>query len=144
MTAQVSELIAYEGLELRLLCEPSLPLGEPRLVRVTDEEARESEAMVFSTACWRNYVAKWSVERSRLYLNDVRGTYRLTPGPPLFAEWFSGTLRMAAGGLVQYLHSGHLSRFEREFFAEVKDGIVVRTWNQGSSSRAGLQDSGAA
>ena len=130
MTGQVSEEVTYEGIELPLLCEPKLPKGEPRLIRVSDEEARHSEGFCFTTACWRNYVAEWKVQDGRLYLASVRGIYRLADGPPLFAAWYTGVLRMAAGRLVDYFHGGHLSRYEREFFAEVEAGLVVRTWNE--------------
>lgn len=130
MTGQVSEAISYEGIDLPLLCEPPLPKNEPRLLRVSDIEARQSNELRFSTACWRNYIGEWAIRGAKLYLVGIRGIYCLSEGPPLFASWFSGVLRMAAGGLVNYVHGGHMSRYAREFYVEVELGNVVRTWNE--------------
>jgi hypothetical protein len=129
MTTQVAEHICYEGIELLLLCEPALPLEHARLIVQSDEDTASSCRDAFTTSCWRNYVAQWSIRRGELFLDRVCGRYRLADGPPVAATWYSGVLRMAIGQVVE-IHGGHGSRFRQEFFAELEDGAVVRTWNE--------------
>ena len=43
----------------------------------------------------------------------------------VFATWFSGELRVPEGELLQYVHMGYGSVYERERFIQVKSGVVV-------------------
>lgn len=47
--------------------------------------------------------------------------------PPVPADWVSGLLRIARGGVAEYVHMGFESRFEQERFLLVEAGRVVRT-----------------
>jgi hypothetical protein len=43
----------------------------------------------------------------------------------VFASWYSGELRVPEGKLLQYVHMGYGSVYERERFIQVKAGVVV-------------------
>jgi hypothetical protein len=45
----------------------------------------------------------------------------------VFAEWFSGELRIPEGDLVEYDHMGYASRYERNLLISVENGVVVGT-----------------
>ena len=68
----------------------------------------------FGTDCWRGYVGAWAIENGRFYLVDLHGLFMLVGDDPLFADWFSGVLRVPQGELIQYVHMGVGSVFERE------------------------------
>ena len=44
---------------------------------------------------------------------------------PVFAEWFSGKLRIPLGETLQYVHMGYGSLYEKDLFIAVEKGIVV-------------------
>jgi hypothetical protein len=125
MTAQVHEGLVLDGQKLSLACEPRIP-EHPRIKKVSEEEANASNPWVFSTACWRNYVGNWKIDDGRLYLVGIIGIYKLVGEEPLFAQWYSGTLRVPIGDMTEYVHMGYASKFDRELFIEVKNGLVVQ------------------
>ena len=86
--------------------------------------------MIFSTACWRQYVASWRLEDGRLYLDKIDGLYRLDGEEPLFADWVTETLRIAEGNALTYVHMGFGTVYEKDRFIKIRMGVVV-----GSSER---------
>ena len=113
MTRQALDHIVYEGIKFSLLEAPQLPTDDPRLLPFPEE--------VFSTACWRGYVAEWAVRNRRLYLAGITGVFRLADGVPIAADWYSGVLAMAPDGPDLY---------SRVFLAKVVDGVVVQSWSE--------------
>lgn len=81
--------------------------------------------IVHSTACWRGYLGSWAVRDDRLSLLSIVGRYRLLGEEPLFADWFSGTLIVPVGELVQYVHMGFGSVYASEIHLRVERGVVV-------------------
>ena len=92
------------------------------------EEQKELLALdgVFSTGCWRRYIGTWEIKDGRFYLVGLRGIYRLD-GEPIFADWFTGALRIPKGEMLQYVHMGFGSVYEQELHIRITKGIVVRT-----------------
>ncbi len=130
MTAQVHETLIYEGEETSMTSCPPLPVGHPRLTPAGSPGMTTKQGVpgvVFSTACWRRYVGTWEVRGGRLYLKDVQGLYELAEGEPLFADWVSGWLVVPQGELLQYVHMGFESVYERELHLRVEAGVVVGT-----------------
>ena len=131
MTAQVSEVLLYEGEELSLCNEPLELYIEkiPMKVRFTAPH----------TALWRGYVGTWAIEADRLYLKSLEasiegekgheevGMERVFPEYQngLFAHWFTGELRCPQGALVKYVHGGFGSVYEKDLFFKVKKGVVL-------------------
>jgi hypothetical protein len=149
MTAQISEIVTYQDRQYTLLCTP--------LASYLNLPGKGKPFRVESTALWRGYVGKWHVEDNRLYLVAIQGTFQdgsraslagLFPDlatsasakdgsrpTRIFADWFTGTLRLADGELVNYVHGGFASSFAREIFMELEHGVVLKTWTQQNDGR---------
>src|SRR5688500_6076221 len=130
MTAQVHETLVYEGEEMSMTTCPPLPAGHQRLTSSDFPGLTKKEGVpgvVFSTACWRRYLGTWEVKGGRLYLKDVRGLFELSAGGPLFADWVSGWLVVPRGEVLEYVHMGFESVYERELHLRVESGVVVET-----------------
>ena len=127
MTAQLHEKLFYDGESTTMACSPPLPDWHPRLVEVDQREAlRDPTAMpLFSAACTRRYQGTWEIKDGELYLVALRGCYRLTPGSPLLAEWFTGELRVPRGQILEHVHVGFESVYEEEVRVQVEEGVVV-------------------
>jgi hypothetical protein len=87
------------------------------------------------TSLRRGYVGDWSIEGGRLYLVGLEGTLKdgreasvetVFPGAwgKAFAGWFSGTIRVPQGKVVEYVHLGFCSRYESDLLIEIVKGIV--------------------
>jgi hypothetical protein len=42
----------------------------------------------------------------------------------IFAEWYSGELRVPLGGLIQYQHYGFGSVYQRDLFISIEKGAI--------------------
>jgi hypothetical protein len=128
MTAQMSERLIFEGEQVALL---SNPLSEYFALggRNPGFESR-------STALWRGYVGTWEILNDRLYLVALEGTLEsgddaslesVFPGfkERVFAHWFSGRLRIPQGKLLEYVHGGYASTYERDVLLTLKNGVVI-------------------
>ena len=130
MTAQTPEILIYEG-QRHALCD--LPLD--------DYFARERVQPDFrftSTALWRGYVGTWEIVDGRLYLIELEGQLRGGSEVSLetffphardrvFADWYSGTLRVPQGRMLDYEHVAFASVYERDLLIEIEQGVVQRT-----------------
>ena len=81
--------------------------------------------MLLSTACWRGYQGFWEIQNGRFFLRGLRGKFELVGEEPLFADWFSGMLRIPDGELIEYIHMGFASVYEREIHIKIDQGVVV-------------------
>ncbi|MBI5208676.1 MAG: hypothetical protein HY927_01725 [Elusimicrobia bacterium] len=120
MTAQQHEHLIYNGTRTSMACEPPLPKKHPRIVAL-DHQA------VMSSACWRGYIGTWEIKDGRFYLVAIEGKYSLAGKGPLFADWFTGTLRIPQGEMLEYVHMGYASVFEREIVVKIAKGLVAGT-----------------
>lgn len=139
MTAQHREKLRYNGEIYHLAVEPLYPYLKKKNIRFVPD----------STACWRGYYGWWSIENDKLYLTnliayipkqtdekiDARralfysekvGLEYLFPGQDkVFAEWFSGELRIPHGKMLRYVHQGYASIYEKELFLKIVNGKLV-------------------
>jgi len=132
MTAQVSEILIYEGKEIPLFTNP---LG---LYLRNNQISFKSP----HTANWRGYVGTWEILEhagvERLYLvalsahkshEEIIGLSDVFPGfDKVFAHWFSGELRCPQGALLNYVHGGYASTYEYDLLMEFKQGILVKKY----------------
>ncbi len=125
MTAQIHERLYLNGRLTSMACEPDLPENHPRVVAATDEEIAMARGDVFSTACWREYLGTWKIKDGKFYLLRVEGKCKLVGTKPLFADWYSGILIVPHGELLEYVHAGYASVFEKETQILVENGLVV-------------------
>ncbi|MBT4361454.1 MAG: hypothetical protein HOD11_10855 [Candidatus Marinimicrobia bacterium] len=129
MTAQVHEKIRYQGKRMRLASTPHFPSDHPRIKILTDEEFRMGifDKTIGSTACWRRYIGSWSIRRGKLYLTKIEGCFRLEGKDALFADWFTGELRILNGRLLEYVHMGFDSVYGQEIILTLEQGVVKET-----------------
>lgn len=139
MTAQFGDRIKIDG-EWHTLWE--LPLG--KLFKTVPNPPKFVST---NTANWRGYIAAWEILDSELYLVGFQGTPDTTRAPgihsalpftledlltseqrPLFADWYTGTLRIPKGDMLEYVHMGFQSTTEFEHFIEIQCGRVTRQW----------------
>jgi hypothetical protein len=124
VTAQIHELLVLNGEWTSMAFAPPLPENHPRIGVAS--EARQSAAprILFSTACWRGYRGTWEIRDGRLSLIALEGRLELAGEGPLFADWFSGVLRIPLGKVIAYVHMGFGSVFEEELHIVVERGMV--------------------
>jgi len=84
--------------------------------------------LALSTACWRHYLGTWEIREGRLFLVQLRGLWKLEGAEPLFADWFTGVLKVPQGQMLQYAHFGFETVYEQDLFIEIENGVVVRSW----------------
>jgi hypothetical protein len=50
----------------------------------------------------------------------------LFPGQnEVFADWFSGEIRIPQGEMLKYVHMGYQSIFEKDLFLKFKKGVLI-------------------
>lgn len=141
MTAQIGEQLLYDGRETTMCAEP--------LEDYFAFGGRKPEFAATSSALWRGYVGTWEITHDRLYMVALAGTLKdgteasletIFPGYPdrVFAHWYSGTLRIPEGRLLEYIHMGYDSTYERDRIIEIEKGVVVgvSTRRNGESTSA--------
>ncbi|MBL0421879.1 hypothetical protein JI739_16135 [Ramlibacter sp. AW1] len=133
MTAQITERLVYKGQDLPLCTEPLecyFSAGRARPCFESD-----------CTALWRGYVGRWEIAGDRLYLTALQGLLEdgslaslgvLFPHSHgrVFAEWYSGTLRVPMGRQIEYVHMGYASRYEKDLFLKIDQGVLKSKWMQ--------------
>jgi hypothetical protein len=138
-TAQVPDIISYEGKKRPLLTNPleSYFKEEGRPKFFTSPGARV-------TSNWRGYVANWEIADGTLYLVGLDSWICKGLGPDdceradlkeifggkfrdgkVKADWFTGDLRMSDGELLQYVHMGYGSVYERDIILSVAAGKIT-------------------
>jgi hypothetical protein len=128
VTAQIHERLIYEGSEATMSFCPELP-AHPRIEEIdrTADPIEEAERFCYSTACWRRYQGTWEIAGGRFSLVGLVGRYRLLGDAPLFAEWFSGVIRIPRGSMLLYVHMGFGSVYARELHLRIENGLVVES-----------------
>ena len=130
MTAQSREIIYIDGKEERMAAEP---LG------FYLNNNPQFKFKFSNTACWRGYYGTWALENDRLYLIELEGNIvgpddswnpvdlqYIFPGQEkVFANWFSDIIKIEKGDLLEYVHMGYASKYERDLFLVFKDGVKV-------------------
>ncbi|MBV2261941.1 MAG: hypothetical protein KUL79_00110 [Thauera sp.] len=88
------------------------------------------------SALVRGYMGTWQIDEGKLWLVALEGKLKDGTGSnlttlfpdssgPVLARWFSGTLRIPQGELLEYVHSGFKSIYERDLLLQINNGCVV-------------------
>ena len=128
MTAQSPEVLILDGQTHALCTEP--------LARYLRLASIEGIFRATNSACWRGYIGTWEVVDDRLWLTAIEGNLKsgeianletlfLNATGPVFAHWFSGVLRVPQGEMLQYVHGGYESIFEKDLFLEFEAGLLI-------------------
>ena len=131
-TSQVPDALCVDGVLHSLFANPLEQLYEkqkrPAFVDSLDGS---------SSANWRGYVACWQIHDGGLYLIAIDtyvgrkrvGVEQLLGGRVrdgrVFADWYSGELRVPDGKQLQYVHMGYGSTYERDIVFKVQGGRVI-------------------
>jgi len=146
MTAQMGEKLLYKGEEYWMSTEPlGQILPKDRIEKLPSKEPQEQEHRLSNffrpgdygncSSCWRKYIGTWEIDDNKLYLVDLEGypdkestdlNYVFPNQERVFASWFTGHIRLPIGELLEYVHMGYMSTFEKDFILELENGIVVR------------------
>ena len=127
MTAQIREIIHYKGERTVMATEPLFPYLQSR---------KDICFKAKSTGCWRGYLGIWQINDKRLFLVKLKGyidkdykevelEYIFPDKKEVFADWFSGEIRISQGELLQYVHMGYQSIFEKDLILEFKEGVLM-------------------
>jgi hypothetical protein len=89
---------------------------------------------------WRGYTAKWAIDNKKLFLIEWQGYILdfqkvninyLFPGEDfVFANWFSGQIKVPLGDLICYPDGGYESVFEGEMFLIFENGVLKNEYSK--------------
>lgn len=91
-----------------------------------------------STACWRGYKAIWELKNDSLYLRAITSCHGHCPNTRdadlkaifgsknVFANWFNGEIVIPIGELVQYIHMGYNSIYEKKKYLSFQNGRLIK------------------
>ncbi len=128
MTAQAHEMLIIEGQKTSMAFCPPLPKDHSDIKLLSDDDIKAEKdipSIIFSTACWRQYIGTWELKDGKFYLVDVKGRFKKTSDQPIFADWVTCVLRITSGELLHYVHMGFGSVYEFENHIKIEKGIVV-------------------
>ena len=131
MTAQTMEKLILNGEEVRMASDPLTPY--------LDSLDEKPNFYSIHTGCWRGYVGTWEIKDEKLFFIDIDGFAEIEPKTYgkvdinflfpnqkiVFADWFSGEIRVPKGNRVKYAHMGYESTYESDLFLTFKDGQLV-------------------
>lgn len=136
MTAQCPEILLYRGKEMDMCACPL----EDYLSRLRKD--KRPPFTWTSTANRRGYVGTWRIDEGTLHLVDLEGTVevdgRFRPiskqeafpwvRGPLTASWFTGSITCPEGRLIDYVHQGFGSVYERDRVLVFKRGRLTEEY----------------
>ena len=128
MTAQISEELFLEGETHQMF---TTPLDEYCALGWALPKFAPSP----TTSLGRGYVGTWEVIDDRLYLIAINGKLKTGQaasleavfpgcGERIFSHWYSGTIRVPQGKILEYVHAGFCSTYERDLLLEFEKGVL--------------------
>lgn len=134
MTAQEKDKLTFNDEVYYLATEPLMPYLQKHNIKFE----------TWWTACWRGYTGNWIIEDNKLYLVALHGwikndsadetksklrsvdmNYLFPDQEKVFAEWFTGEIRIPYGEMLQYYHIGYASVYEKELYLEFENGYLI-------------------
>lgn len=135
MTAQVHEKLILDGVQTSMAFCPPLPLSDPRVVKV--------EYLGLNSACWRGYIGSWEIKGGQFFLVGLSGKYKLQEGASIFADWFSGTIKVPCGEVKKYVHGGFSTEYDHEKYITIERGLVIDVVEQDNKNPPILDEKGS-
>lgn len=126
MTIQAGDILSYNGEKKTIATEPLKSYLE----------TRSDVSFIFkSTALVRGYIGTWEIKNNQLYLISLLGfvdnnkkvdlSYLFPNKTEVFANWFSGNIRIPEGELLNKINLGYASVFEKDRILNIKEGILI-------------------
>jgi hypothetical protein len=126
MTAQVDEVLIFNGKKTSIAFHPPLPNSHPSILKVDQSDVKKIDPVIGSSACWRGYIGTWEIQNDRLYLVGIVGCYQMMDNKPIFADWVNGLIRIPQGKLVYCDRSG-AKIYEQEIHLRIEQGKVIQS-----------------
>ncbi|MFZ4414163.1 MAG: hypothetical protein ACOYOV_13860 [Bacteroidales bacterium] len=127
MTAQAYETLIINGEIYKMAYEP--------LKSYLNQLKIKPDFVAPHTALWRGYIGKWELKDDKLYLIEFNGIIEgsvnvninyIFPGQAsVFADWFTGEIRIPQGELLDYVHGGYQSVYEKDLFLNFNNGELT-------------------
>ncbi|WP_140909731.1 hypothetical protein [Cognatiluteimonas lumbrici] len=136
-TSQVPDKLILDGEQLSLATNPLASLIRTGRIKLPEPAEHWSSN-------WRGYVATWSIRDDRLLLTKIDVLLKpehskedvdavpvnvlpqlFNGEPEVFADWFSGTLIVPRGEIVNYVHMGYGSTYERYTVLHLAQGRLL-------------------
>lgn len=126
MSSSKADEIIYEGRVERLAADMYLSHYHPNLIQ-------QRQGFFYSSGNNRGFTALWELRGDKLYLVETRSpfgkeddtvlpSYRLESSEPIFADWFSGVLKIDFGNRLEH-GLGFGSVYERYIEIIMIDGV---------------------
>ena len=136
-TAQEPDLLVIDGKTVALETNPLSSLIKSGTIKLPEPDEQWSSN-------WRGYVAKWELREDRLILKELT-VLLLPPGAKpeadaaptnvlqtvfdgkdeVPANWYTGTLVLPRGDIINYVHMGYGSTYERYTVLRINSGQLV-------------------
>jgi hypothetical protein len=127
-TAQFGDILIWNGDTLLMHANPLEQYLDEKGERSIGRQKLEGTC----TACWRGYVASWTMRNDSLFLEKIKTNVCSDPVEidlrgefgkgPIFASWFTGKLAVPKGEMVEYVHMGYSSLYEGELILSLRKG----------------------
>jgi hypothetical protein len=126
LTIQAGDILSYNGEKTTIATEPLKPYLKTR---------SDVSFIYKSTALVRGYIGTWKIRNKKLYLISLLGfldnnekvdlNYLFPNKTEVFADWFSGNIRIPEGELLEKINLGYASVFEKDRILTIKEGILI-------------------
>lgn len=138
-TGQIPDRLIYQGDTISIYANPLEQLYGNDTLRPKFFGIKEGCG---STACWRGYQAEWTIIDNEIYLtgifscccdeDKIKADLNLLFGDKCIdnkvkANWVTGDFISPQGKLLNYVHMGYASTYEKEVEFQFKDGKLIRT-----------------
>ncbi|MGJ1410434.1 hypothetical protein ACR78Z_12220 [Sphingobacterium thalpophilum] len=134
MTAQLSDILYYQNKAHGMCNEPLSKYLHDRSIKF----------IMPSTALHRGYRARWLLSEDKLYLIDLKAHidhdnhvglgYLFPRQEKVFADWYSGTIKINQGDLIKYVHSGYGSVYQQSVYLVIENGRLVNEYVKNNDS----------
>ena len=114
MTTQAGDILLYNGEKTTIASEPLIPYLETR---------EDVSFILKSTAIVRGYIGNWEIKNHKLFLVSLLGfienkkqvdlNYLFPNKNEVFADWFTGDIRIPQGKMLKKVNLGYESIFEK-------------------------------
>ena len=126
MTIQASDILSYQGKKTTIATEP---------LKIYLETRSDVSFIYKTTALVRGYIGTWEIKNKKLFLVSLLGfienkeqvdlNYLFPNETEVFANWYSGEIRIPEGELLKKINVGYASVFEKDRFLIFRKGVLI-------------------
>jgi hypothetical protein len=132
-TAQTPDKLIIDGETIALQ-------SNPLEIYFKNNPDKKSDEWAFSTALWRGYIAVFKIENGHLIVSDIKVQLKkeedhrkwfsvidqVMTKEERVVSWYDGLLVAPRGEIVNYIHMGYASEFEKYTLFLIEGGKVIK------------------